>query len=486
MRRRIPAALTAFGLLSACGTPIAGDDTERAPVIAGADRVQGSRAHPQLLAEFGGAYPGEESAYVRTVGERVGAAAGLPGQCTFTLVNSDVVNAFAVPGCYIYVTRGLLAIVGSEAELASVLGHEVGHIVARHAQAQERRTIWTTLGVVAASVTGSQRLTRLASQAGQYFGLRYSRRQEYQADDLSVRYLRRAGYDVFASAQMLGGLERNDAFLARTRGGGGDARRVPEWTLSHPLTARRIERARTAAIRTGLSDDQQPENRNRYLAAVDGLLYGDDPQQGFVIGRRFAHPVMRIGFTAPDGFALTNSPRAIGITGPDGVSGEFGGAALVGPSLSDHARALAARIVGDTPARVIDEQAMVVNGVPAVVTQLRVAVRDGEVPLAIAAYDGGDGQAYHFIIVSPPDDVAASRIAALFASFRRLSTAEAATLRPRYVTTVTVGPGDSAATLARRIADPAPAALFDLLNARTSGRDVAPGEVVKLVTYQGG
>ena len=146
MRRSVVFATAFACLVTGCGTPVA---TNTGPVIADADRVQGERTHPQLLAEFGGSYVGEESGYVRSVGERVATAAGLSGQCTFTLVNSDVVNAFAVPGCYIYATRGLVAIVGSEAELASVLAHEVGHIVAEHAQRQQRRTIWRTLGVVA-------------------------------------------------------------------------------------------------------------------------------------------------------------------------------------------------------------------------------------------------------------------------------------------------------------------------------------------------
>ena len=482
MRRSILLAIALACLLPGCDTPV---ESDTAPVIADADRAQGERTHPQLLAEFGGSYMGEESGYVRSVGERIATAAGLPGQCTFTLVNSDVVNAFAVPGCYIYVTRGLVAIVGSEAELGSVLAHEVGHIVAEHAQRQQRRTIWRTLGVVAVSVTGSERLTRLASQAGQYFGLRYSRKQEYEADDLSVRYLKQAGYDVFAASDMLAALQRQDAFQADRRGVK-DARSLPEWALSHPLTERRIERVRVAATRTGLNDDELPENARRYLAAVDGLLYGDDPQQGFVIGRRFAHPIMRIGFTAPAGFSLTNSPQAIGLNGPNGVSGEFGGGTMDGAGLSDYAQALVARVVGETPASVADATATTINGMPAILTRVRVAVRDGEVPLSIAAYDGGDGQAYHFIIVSPPADADAAAIDALFRSFRRLSPAEVAALRPRYVSTVTATPGDTPETLARRVADPAPRALFDLLNGRDGDTPIRAGDIVKIVTYQGG
>ena len=472
-------SLGAACLLQACGGRAPSDS---APVIASGDRVQSEQAHRQLLAEFGGAFVGDEAAYVRTVGERVATAAGLSGQCTFTLVNSDVVNAFAVPGCYIYVTRGLVAIVTSEAELASVLGHEVGHIVGRHTQRQQRRTIWRTLGVIAVSATGSERLTRLASQAEQYFGLRYSRKQEFEADDLGVRYLEDAGYDVFAAADMLAALQRQDVFMKRTRGRD-VARSLPEWALSHPLTEDRIDRARTTAGTTGLTDDALPEHAERYLAAVDGLLYGDDPEQGFVIGRRFAHPVMRIGFEAPVGFSLTNSPQAIRLSGPNGVSGEFAGGALGGGDVKGYADALIARVVGEAPAEVADTVASTINGLNAIFVRVRVSVRDGSMPLALAVYDGGDGQAYHFIIVSPPADADAAAIDALFRSFRRLQPQEAASLRPRFVRTVTAIIGDTPRALARRVADPSPRALFDLLNGRDDERPLRPGEVVKIVTY---
>lgn len=469
-------ALPLACLLQACGI------ADQGPVISEEDQAYGEQAHPQLLAGFGGAYSGEEAAYVGAIGTRMAAAAGLDGQCTFTLVNSDVVNAFAVPGCYIYVTRGLVAIVTSEAELASVLGHELGHIVGRHAQRQEQQSLWRTLGVIAVSVTGSERLTRLASQAVQYFGLRYSRKQEYEADDLGVGYLERAGYDVHAAADMLAALQRQEAFMTATRRRD-EARSVPEWALSHPLTEHRIARARTTAADTGLPDDALPENAERYLAEVDGLLYGDDPEQGFVIGRRFAHPIMRISFEAPPGFSLANSPQAVGLSGPHGISGSFGGGAMGDSDLKSYAEALVAHIVGDAPAEVIDATATVINGLPAIITQIRVAVRDGSVPLAIAVYDGGGGQAYYFIVASPPADADAAAVAALFRSFRRLSDGEAAVLRPRFVRTVRAAAGDTADTLVRRVADPAPRALFELLNGRRADRPIRVGETVKIVTH---
>jgi predicted Zn-dependent protease len=467
-------------LLTGCGGQPVPDEPSS---ITDADLAYGAQQHPQLLAAFGGAYQGGHARYVAAVGERVAAAAGLPEQCTITLVNSDVVNAFAVPGCYLYVTRGMLAVITSEAELASVLGHEVGHIVARHSRRQERRSLWRKLGVIAVSLTGSERLTRVAGQAAQYFGLRYSRGQEYQADDLGVRYLQRAGYDVHAAAEMLGDLGRHERFTQATRSREG-ARGVPEWALSHPLTTRRIERAQEAARKTGLADDALPENADGYLQQVDGLLFGDDPEQGFVIGRRFAHPGMRISFEAPAGFSLTNSPQAIGLSGPDGISGEFGGGAMPPGGLERYAEALAAQIIGETPAEVESATSTSINGVPATLLRIRLAVRDGSVPLSVATYDAGGGQAYHFIVLAPPTNTQTAAVSALFQSFRRLSSVEAASLRPRYLRTLRVTPTDTQASLVRRMADPAPRALFNLLNDTDEGRPLRPGELVRIVTHQ--
>jgi predicted Zn-dependent protease len=242
-----------------------------------------------LLAELGGAYSGDEAPYLSHLGNKLADAAGLGRQCTFTLVNSDVVNAFAVQGCYIYVTRGLMGIVNSEGELASVVAHELGHIAGEHNERQQRRSLFRSLGVAAiATVTGSERLTRLAGSAATFFTLRYSRKHEYEADELGLSYLRDAGYDPYAAADMLGALHRHESFLAATRGSG-DANIVPEWALTHPYAEHRIARAMDAARKSGVQPDQLPEFEAEYLRQVDGLLYGDDPAQGFVIGRSFAH-----------------------------------------------------------------------------------------------------------------------------------------------------------------------------------------------------
>ena len=452
-------------------------------IVTEAERALGAEQHPLLLAEFGGAYETEEAEYVARVGERLAAAASLGGQCTFTLVNSDVVNAFAVPGCYIYLTRGLMAIVNSEDELASVLAHEIGHIAGDHSERQQRRSVWRGLGVAAVSIlTQSERLARIAGQAAAYFTLRYSRGQEYEADDRGLEYLVRAGYDPYAAADMLDALTRQERFLARTRGRD-EARGIPEWARTHPLTENRIARAREAATGTGVGPDDRPENRNGYLNEVDGLLYGDDPEQGFVIGRQFAHPVMRIGFEAPAGFTLTNSPQAILIEGPNGLRGEFGGGDLPPGGLDAYASGLLGRMLRGASAEIGPAQRVIVNGLRAIIAPAVVRTEQGSVPIALAAYDGGDGAAYHFVMVSATSGAPAGALEELFASFRLLSPEEIARLRPRRIDVVSAAPGDTLRSVAARMATEAPLDHLLMLNDRSADRPVRAGERFKIVTF---
>jgi len=481
-KRRSSLILLAAGaalLTSACG---GGEAGKAPPEIEENERRLGAEQHPLLLAEFGGSYEESEAAYVARIGEKVADTAGLGGQCTFTLVNSDVVNAFAVPGCYIYVTRGLMGIVNSEAELASVLAHEVGHIVADHSERQQKRSFLRGLGVMAVGlITGSERLTQLVGNAAQYFTLRYSRGQEYESDDLGIRYLTLAGYAPGAAADMLGALARQEQYLAQTRGRD-EARGIPEWARTHPLTENRIERARQAAVATGA--DGLAENEAPFLREVDGLLFGDDPAQGFVQGRRFAHPVMRIGFEAPEGFTLTNSPQAIGIEGPEGLRGEFGGGRLPPDGLQGYASALIEQLLKGADAQVGTAQSTRINGLPALIVPVNVRTPKGDVELSIATYDGGGGAAYHFLMVSPPSQGAVAAIGELFGSFHLLSQQEVSSLRPRWIRVVTVGPQDNLRSLAARMASDHPLEHFLMLNGRTANQPLRPGERVKIVSFE--
>ena len=473
--RALLAITAALSLLAGgCGGP------DQAP-ISDAERKVGRESHEKLLAEFGGAYSGDEADYLRTTGEKVAQSAGLAGQCRFTLVNSDVVNAFAVPGCYIYVTRGLVSIVNSEDELASVLAHEVGHIAANHSDRQQRRSVLRNLGVIAVSVlTGSENLSSIASAAAGYFTLRYSRKHEYEADDLGLKYLRGAGYDPYAAVDMLTALGRHTDFLTKTRGRD-EARSIPEWALTHPLTQNRLDRARDNAKATGIEPDELPEKETAYLRTVDGLLYGDDPQQGFIIGRRFAHPIMRIAFEAPEGFSLTNSPQAILIEGPDGLRGEFTGGQLPSGDLAGYSEALLRTMLRNAPAEFGQPQRLAVNGLRTMVTPAVVRTREGSVALTLAVYDAGNGSAYHFLMVAGRSELPQRSMQRLFSSFRLISATEAQQLRPRRIEVVRVGPGQTVQSLAGQMSSEHPVEHFLMLNGRQSAGEIGRGDLVKLV-----
>jgi predicted Zn-dependent protease len=453
------------------------------PDIDPEERQLGAEQHPLLLAEFGGSYDAPEALYLKGLGEKVAVPANLAGQCTFTLVNSDVVNAFAVPGCYIYVTRGLMGIVNSEAELASVLAHEIGHIVADHGERQQKRSLWRQLGVLAVGlVTGSEALTRLAGNAAGYFTLRYSRNQEYESDDLGIRYLTQAGYDPNAASDMLAALARNEQYMTRTRGQD-DAKSIPEWARTHPLTENRIERSREAAAATGAGN--LPENERAFLREVDGLLYGDDPAQGFVMGRRFAHPVMRIGFVAPQGFTLTNSPQAILIDGPDGLRGEFGGGRMPPGGLDDYAAAVVDQMLRGAPAQAGQPQTSRSNGIPLLILPVVVGTQQGDVQITVAAYDAGSGSAYHFVMASQPAEATAAALRELFLSFHLLTPQQVAALRPRRIRVLSAGRGDTAQSLAGGMASDHPLEHFLMLNGRSADQPLRPGELVKIVAFAG-
>jgi predicted Zn-dependent protease len=468
-------------LLAFCLALLAGGCGYGDTPVSDRERAIGAEQHAELLAQFGGEYQGEEAPYLKRLGDKIAAAAGLDGQCTFTLVNSDVVNAFAVPGCFIYVTRGLMGIVNSEAELASVLAHEVGHIAGNHSERQQRRAMLRGLGVVAISaITGSERLSQIAGAAAALFTLRYSRKHEYEADDLGLTYMREAGYDPHEAADMLAALGRHQQYLTASRGRD-EASGIPEWAMTHPLTEHRVARVRSAADESGVRPGMLPDNQAAYLRELDGLLYGDDPEQGFVMGHRFAHPVMRIGFEAPQGFTLTNSPRAILIEGPDGLRGEFAAGPLPPGGLPAYAEATLASLLRDAPVELGTATATLVNGVPSLVVPAVVRTQQGPVSVSLAAYDGGGGGAFHFVMIGKPGGQGSALIAELFSSFRLLSEAEAASLRPRRIRTVQARPGDTARSLAARNAADQPLEHFLMLNGRSAGDPLKPGELVKLV-----
>jgi predicted Zn-dependent protease len=285
---------------------------------------------------------------------------------------------------------------------------------------------------------------------------------------------------------MLDALARNEALMARTRGD--DAKTIPGWARTHPLTGERIEEAVSEAKELGVEAGRLPDGEAQFLRRIDGMLYGDDPVQGYVQGRVFSHPEMRISFAAPTGYSLTNTTRAVLIEGPDGIRGEFGGAVRPPGSLENYAVALAERLIGDPRAVVSrgDIQRAVIGGAPAVLLPIQVRSQQGALNVVVAAYGSERGLAFHFLMVSPPEQAALESLNALLASFRLLSAEEAASLRPRVLDVAPARPGDTVQSLAAEMAvSELPLETLLMLNDRQAGDRLRPGEPVKIVRYAG-
>lgn len=444
----------------------------------------GAQAHPQLLAEFGGAMTGPQAQYVEQVGKNIAVQSGLgnaQSDFTVTLLNSSVNNAFAIPGGYVYTTRQLVALMNNEAELAGVLGHEVGHVAARHSQRRQATAQQNTLlGAAGAILSGillgdsgiGQQISRGILQGSQMLTLRFSRDQELQADDLGIQYLNRAGYDPRAMATVLQSLAAQNALDASLQGR--DDARVPEWASTHPDPASRVQSAlQRAAGGTGVT------NRDTFLTRIDGLVYGDDPAQGIIEGRQFIHPVFRLSFTAPQGFYMINGTRAVSVNGQSGQAqlstGPYDG------NLGNYIRSVFRALGGNqqTLAPASMEQTTV-NGIPAAYGIARVNSGNGQVDVVVFAYEFSNNQAFHFAAISQAGR--SGVFTPMFNSMRRISQSEANQVVPRRIDVVTVRSGDTISSLASRMAfDNAKEQRFRVLNGLGSGDTLQAGQKVKIV-----
>jgi predicted Zn-dependent protease len=453
--------------------------------ITAKDKATGSKAHPQLVAEFGGAFEGPQAAYVTKVGQRIAVESGLSnsqGDFTVTLLNSNVNNAFAVPGGYVYVTRQLLALMNDEAELASVMGHEVGHVAARHSQQRSKRSTIGGIGAVLATVlgaavggdTGAKLGQQLGGAVAQNFVLSFSRSQEFQADDLGVSYLGKAGYDPLASSTMLASLAGQTALEMKMTGG----KLPPVRESTHPDPASRVTRAAQKAGTTAAV--AKARNRDQFLNAIDGMIYDDDPRQGIIDGTSFRHSELRLAFAAPSGFALVNTPSAVIVNGTGGQA-QFTGNAY-GGDLRAYVDTVFRAVGGQTQLDYGRVQTTEVNGLRAAYATANANIQSGPVAVTVFAYEFASGTAFHFLAITPQNSV--STFEPLFRSMRRLTAAESAAIKPRKVDVIVARSGDTVASLSNRMAYTSyREERFRTLNALRVGEPVRSGQRYKLIVY---
>lgn len=460
--------------------------------ISAAEKQQGAEAYPQLLNEFGGNYSGPQTAYVVRVGQNIAVQSGMSNaQSDFTvsLLNSPVNNAFAIPGGYVFVTRQLMALMNDEAELAGVLGHEVGHVAARHSKKRQsaatRNSILGVLGSVLGGAIGDNGgilgslgglLQNNAMKAAQLATLGFSRSQELEADQLGVQYLAKAGYDPKALSTMLTSLANQTALDARVAGQ--TAQSLPAWASTHPDPASRVTNAVALASKTGSVSTRR--NADAFMAALDGVLYGDDPKQGVVEGQEFLHPDLRLAFRIPDGYGMQNGADAVQISGTSG-QGQFTTAAYNG-NMEAYIAAAFKAVAGNTAITPSAMTRSTVNGLSAAYSTARVNSESGPVDVTVFAYEFSPTSAYHFVTIAKAGTGGVFN--SMYTSVRRLTSTQAAAIKPRKIDVITVKSGDTIASLSGRMAySNYQTERFLVLNRLASGATLRSGQKVKIVTY---
>ena len=431
------------------------------------------REHLRILASYGGIYENAKlQAEIAKTVDRLVAASERPNlKYKVTVLNSPAINAFALPNGRLYVTRGLIALANDKAELASVLAHEMGHVIARHAAIREDQARQAALiSHVVSDVLSDPQMGALALAKSKLTLAAFSRAQEFEADGIGVGISARAGFDPFGASRFLADMERN-AELKPT--GGSAETRAPDFLTTHPATPERIKNA-LANARQFSGPGAGERDRNEYLADLDGLAYGEDPSEGFARGRRFLHPKLGFTFLAPPGFTLDNTAQAVlGLKGGDeavrldvvGVPAE--------QSLPDYLKSGWMEKVD--PASV---EEFTVNGFPAATAT---ASGDDWSFRLFAVRFGSD--VYRFIFAAKNRTPQVDRsFRESIATFRRMSLKESAQVHPLRLKIVTVGPKDTVATLAHRMAV-ADHALdrFRVLNGLGPRDGVKPGTKVKIV-----
>lgn len=447
------------------------------------EKQMGAEEHPKVIAQFGGVYDDPKvGGYVAEIGGRLASHAELPDTpFTFTVLNSPVVNAFALPGGYVYVTRGLVALTNDEAELAGVIAHEIGHVVGRHTAQRYSRSVLAQLGAgILGAVTNSAQLGRLAEVGSGLYLSSFSREQEYESDSYGVKYLEAAGYDPKAMGSFLaalGGQSNLEAAMANQKQGGG----LDSLFSTHPRTPDRIARAEQLA---GNLDGER--RRTRHFDQIAGMIYGDDPAQGIIDGRRFTHPEMRFVFEVPEGFRLVNSTEAVMATsdGNGAIRFDIEREQL---SSTDPATYMQRQWVKNTQLRNVER--ITINGLPAATATARVQGQlgeyQGDVDARFVAVRWPDNKMYRLLFLSIPNRT--QRLNDAFQrttySLRQITPAEARAVQPLKLDIVTIRNGDTPESMAARF----PFADFRIerfraLNGLQPGEMPPPGVQLKMVT----
>lgn len=469
--------------LAACSTnPATGEQSFTAFMSPQDELRVGREQHPKILEEFGGAYDDPRlSAYVSQLGDRLAAVSHRPDlDYTFTIIDSPIVNAFALPGGYVYVSRGLLALADNEAELAGVIGHEIGHVTARHSAERYSRGVLANLSAgLLGAVIGEPGVADVLNLGAGLYVRSYSRSQELEADQLGLRYMVTRGYDPNAVASFLERLRARAKLDAALNGVGGDPDGY-DLLATHPRT---VDRVRDAQAAVGALRHGGRSGRDAYLTQLDGMLYGDNPEQGFVRGRRFVHPVLRFEFIVPPDYALINGQTHVMAVGPDKARIRFDMAAVqAGVSMRQYLETSA----WTRQLPLTNIEAISVNGMEGATAVARLRGSSNSTDVRVVAVRADATRAYRFIFVGPTQVMRRQQEALRRTTYslRKLDASEVSSLKPYRLRLHRVTVGDTVARLARRMPEgPNAEARFRVLNSLPDGEEPAVGQLIKYVGF---
>jgi predicted Zn-dependent protease len=432
------------------------------------------REHLRIVAAYGGIYENARlQGLVEKIVERLVAASERPDlKYQVTILNSPAVNAFALPDGRLYVSRGLIALANDDAELASVMAHEMAHVIARHAAIREDQARQAALvNRVATDLLSDPQRGALALAKSKIALVNFSRAQEFEADGVGVGISARAGYDPYGAERFLTAMGQNARLRAQSAN---IDPRAPDFLSSHPATPERVSNA-IANARQFSGPGAGERNRSQYLSMLDGMVYGEDPSEGFVRGRRFLHPKLGFTFTAPEGFTLDNTAQAV-----------FG--------VKDNgAQALRLDVVRVPPEQSLSDY-LTSGWIENIDTKSIETINVGGFPAATATASGDQwtfrlyavrfgSEVYRLVFAAKNRTEAVDRsFRESINTFRRMTVAEMHSAKPLRIKVIEVKPGDTVDRLARRMAvSDRPAERFRVLNGLGPNDKIKPGDRVKVV-----
>ena len=438
----------------------------------------GKQNDPSIVASFGLYEDAKIQSFINSKGQQMAKISHRPNlPFEFKVLDSPVVNAFALPGGYVYFTRGILAHFNNEAEFAGVLGHEIGHVTARHGAQQQRNQIAAQVGLIAGLVLNKNfaQFAQQAQQGMQLLLMKNSRDHESQSDELGVLYSTQIGYDSHEMA---------DFFKTLKRLGEQNGASIPTFMSTHPDPADRYNRVHELSDKAeeqfGSASTRWKVNREQYLRMIDGLVYGEDPKQGYVENNKFYHPELKFEYPVPQGWRLQNSPQQVQMASEDGK-----GMMIFTLAQEESLEQAAAKLVQDAQLQVKKQEKGNINSFQSLTMEAtQTNPQTGQSLQILSTFIKNGDLIYVFHGLAAPEDFGRYRGAFMNTSrgYKRLTDQSKINVKPERIKIITV---EQSGTLANALGKAGiPTSRFEefsILNGMETTERVERGAMIKVI-----